>query len=375
MKKLNFIILTTTLLGLAGCAGNGDALKSDWSDAEKALLQTYAYGEEIPFIYIDGNEEMYYDTDYNCLTVTGGLATAQQLSDYAVVLDSYGYDGYYDEDNLYYDYIASITTEEGTRYIELQFRCLDQENNAAISGTFMLDVYDPYFYVWEDMNLSTYIDQFSLSSDSVVPSFSASYYMLNNFLSLGLDLVAVYAYGVDASTCEATYQSALLAASWTVEYSEDGYYDAISPTQDLNIQFAYDSSDASLAIYIASYQKLVAFPSDLIADFVTNTLGINDVSIPSLSAELGEIFSYTEYVNDEEYGTMFALSCIDNGTPGTDSLEDTYKGLLEATSWVNTNDETYTYDEYGYFYADSTSQIEIQFYTFSGYFDFYLYAI
>ena len=375
MKKLNYIILATTLIGLAACSNGSDALKSNWSDAEKALLQTYAYGEEIPFIYIEGNEEMHYDADYDCLTVKGGVATAQQLSDYAVVLDSYGYDGNYDEDNLYYDYLASISTDDGTRYIELQFYCLNEEGDNAASGQFELDIFDPYYYVWEEMPISTFIDQFSSPSDSTVPGISASYYAFSSFIAYGYDLVTVEAYGVDSSTCEATYQNVLLAASWTVEYVEDGYYNAISSNQDLNIQFAYDASSSSLIIYILGYQQLVAFPSDLITDFMTNTLGINDVIIPSLSAELGEIFSYVEYINDEDYGTLFALSCEDGGTPGTNSLEDTYKGLLEAASWVNTNDDTYTYDEYGYFYADSSSQIEIQFYTYSGSFEFYLYAL
>lgn len=270
MKKLNYIILATTLLGLAACANGGDTLKSNWSDAEKALLQTYAYGEEIPFIYIEGNEEMYYDADYNCLTVTGGTATAQQLSDYAVVLDSYGYEGSYVDEYLYYNYICEITSEDEPQSINLQFYCLDSENKVATSGTFVLDIY------------------------------------------------------------------ALVS---------------------------YDSGEN------------VAFPSASIATFVSQDLGLTDIIVPSLSADLGSIFSYVAYVNDTENGTLFALSCEDSGTPGTNSLEDTYKGLLEAASWVNTNDDEYTYDDYGYFYADPSSQIEIQFYTYLGYFEFYLYAI
>ena len=94
-----------------------------------------------------------------------------------------------------------------------------------------------------------------------------------------------------------------------------------------------------------------------------------------MSSSVGEIFSYVEYVDDPDEGTNFYVYSIDNGTPGEDSLEDAYKALLEGASWVNTNDSEYTYEDYGYFYADASLQIEVQFYTFEGYFQLWLHAI
>jgi hypothetical protein len=110
MKKLNFIILAAALIGMTACDGSAGGEKSSWSDAEKTLLETYAYGEDVPFVYFEGNAEMVYDEEYGCLSVTGGQATAAELEAYATVLDSYGYVGGYDEESFLYNFLAEVTT-------------------------------------------------------------------------------------------------------------------------------------------------------------------------------------------------------------------------------------------------------------------------
>ena len=388
MKKLNFIILAAALIGMTACDGGTDGgEKNSWSDAEKVLLATYAYGEDVPFIYFEGNEEMIYDEDYGCLSVTGGQATATELGAYATILDSYGYVGGYDEESFVYDFIAEITTEEGARYIELQFYCLDEAKEFAESGTFCLDIYDPYYYVWADIPLSDISATFSIPNSTAVPAVvEASHFeLIMDYYLFGYDVLVVDAYGVNAATCEASYETVLEAASWTVEYVVDeengNFYNAVSPAEDLGIQFFYVPAIEALEIWIIGAEpevvgeENVLFPGSQMATFINDVLEVTGVTVPSLSDSLGAIFSYIEYVDDPEKGTNFYVYAVDNGTPGVNSLEDTYKVLIEGASWVNTNDAEYTYEDYGYFYADASAKIEVQFYSYDGYFKLWVYAL
>lgn len=388
MKKLNFIILAAALIGMTACdAGTDGGEKSSWSDAEKALLTTYAYGEDVPFVYFEGNAEMVYDEDYGCLSVSGGQATAAELEAYATILDSYGYVGGYDEENLIYDFIAEITTEDGTRYIELQFYCLNEAEEFAESGTFWLDIYDPYFYAWADMPLSDIMETFAVPTSTVVPGFvGASHFdLVMDYYLFGYDALVVDAFGVNAATCEASYETVLEAASWTVEYVVDeesgNFYNAVSPAEDLGIQFFYVPAIEALEIWIIGAtpevdgEENVVFPTSQMNTYVVDVLEITGVTVPGLDSSLGAIFTYMALVDDADFGTCFYVYSVDNGTPGSNSLEDAYKALLEGASWVNTNDSEYTYEEYGYFYADASAKIEVQFYSYDGYFQLWVYAL
>lgn len=388
MKKLNFIILAAALIGMTACdAGTDGGEKSSWSDAEKALLTTYAYGEDVPFVYFEGNAEMVYDEDYGCLSVSGGQATAAELEAYATILDSYGYVGGYDEENLIYDFIAEVATEDGTRYIELQFYCLNEAEEFAESGTFWLDIYDPYFYAWADMPLSDIMETFAVPTSTVVPGFvGASHFdLVMDYYLFGYDALVVDAFGVNAATCEASYETVLEAASWTVEYVVDeesgNFYNAVSPAEDLGIQFFYVPAIEALEIWIIGAtpevegEENVVFPTSQMNTYVVDVLGVTGVTVPGLNSSLGAIFTYMALVDDADFGTCFYVYSVDNGTPGSNSLEDAYKALLEGASWVNTNDSEYTYEEYGYFYADASAKIEVQFYSCDGYFQLWVYAL
>lgn len=388
MKKLNFIILAAALIGMTACdAGTDGGEKSSWSDAEKALLTTYAYGEDVPFVYFEGNAEMVYDEDYGCLSVTGGQATATELEAYATILDSYGYVGGYDEENLIYDFIAEVTTEDGTRYIELQFYCLNVAEEFAESGTFWLDIYDPYFYAWADMPLLDIMETFAVPTSTIVPGFvGASHFdLVMDYYLFGYDVLVIDAFGVNATTCEASYETVLEAASWTVEYVVDeengNFYNAVSPAEDLGIQFFYVPAIEALEICIIGAtpevdgEENVVFPTSQMNTYVVDVLEITGVTVPGLDSSLGAIFTYMALVDDADFGTCFYVYSVDNGTPGSNSLEDAYKALLEGASWVNTNDSEYTYEEYGYFYADASAKIEVQFYSYDGYFQLWVYAL
>jgi hypothetical protein len=228
---------------------------------------------------------------------------------------------------------------------------------------------------------------FSIPNSTAVPAVvDASHFeLIMDYYLFGYDVLVVDAYGVNAATCEASYETVLEAASWTVEYVVDeengNFYNAVSPAEDLGIQFFYVPAIEALEIWIIGAEpevvgeENVLFPGSQMATFINDVLEVTGVTVPSLSDSLGAIFSYIEYVDDPEKGTNFYVYAVDNGTPGVNSLEDTYKVLIEGASWVNTNDAEYTYEKYGYFYTDASAKIEVQFYSYEGYFQLWVYAL
>lgn len=365
MKQMKLLILGLSVLGMAACDGLSE---SGWSDAEKLLLNTYAYSEEVPYADFAGNGELAYDEDYGCLTVKGGTVTAEDLKSYETKVTAAGYSGSYDSDNLYYSYEIDVEDEAGTRYVHLDFYALDAEGSNAESGTFELDIYDPYLYSWSDMSLAAYQEAFfHFGSSAAVPAFSNTgrYGFSSYYLALGINILPVSVYDVDASACEASYQTILEAASWTVTYnSTDKYYDAINADGSLDVQFNYDTDIEALSILIADYNNAgenIAWPSASIATFVNDS----SITVPSLTGTIYSAYYNLTYDN-------YCVYCVDTGTCGTDAVEDAYKAIVVAAGWTCTNDADYTYAEYGYFYQDSTSSIELQFYTFEGYFQLFV---
>lgn len=76
-----------------------------------------------------------------------------------------------------------------------------------------------------------------------------------------------------------------------------------------------------------------------------------EVELPELpDAEDWDAYILYDEMYDEYY---FTASCTDKGTVGTDSIEDDVVAQFEALGWTNSNDSTYTYEKYGYFYTDT----------------------
>lgn len=109
------------------------------------------------------------------------------------------------------------------------------------------------------------------------------------------------------------------------------------------------------------------FPFEFYDDFTSST----GVYVPRIKTT--QVWTYT-FDYDSYYGEYIDSYCPDNGTIGVNSLEDKYLQACEDAGWINTNDDVYTYDEYGYFYDDPTDKVEVQFYTYQGYFNIFVYV-
>ena len=110
--------------------------------------------------------------------------------------------------------------------------------------------------------------------------------------------------------------------------------------------------------------KINEFPKAELKSFLDSEGLTTEVPSPVSKNE------WTSGTDEDDYGAYFYALTIDEGTIGTDSIEDTYKALLEKTSGWTVDDSNY--DDYGYI-ADK-GDVEIEFYTYDGYFEFYVWA-
>ena len=118
-----------------------------------------------------------------------------------------------------------------------------------------------------------------------------------------------------------------------------------------------------------NYENMEGYESE-VNKFVSNFVDGSGVVIP----ELPDADDYEGYIepNFTAVGWALVVYCTDTKQPGNGAMEDIYKAKIEAANWVCTNDEDYTYENYGYLYADPDNKYEATFYTYGGQFAFSL---
>lgn len=226
-------------------------VKETWSSAELALIEEYAYGVEIPCLRIPGNGDLYFDDEYGCLSMTGATADLEVLQAYAALFDEADWISYNDSTSTSFYFEKAVQVGGETRYMGASIYCLDAEGYYAESGTFWLDLYDPYYYEWPTELVGQIVTYYG--STATVPSYTSSnlYYVDTSYIDWGS--VSILCYTDDASS-ETTYENALKGLGYTVSYdSEWECYVAIAPTNDLEVDYIYDELSGGLCIYIYAY--------------------------------------------------------------------------------------------------------------------------
>ena len=172
---------------------------------------------------------------------------------------------------------------------------------------------------------------------------------------------------VGTDSIEDTYTALLQGTSgWTVS---DDYYEYIGYVafKD-NVQLCYCTEEGvfnfeAYKYEAAQYEESTTFPATALQAFLTSE-GLK-TTVPAATGAS----SWRYAALSDEDGNYFAISAEDNGTPGKDAIEDTYKVTLQGAGWTIDDSD---YEEYGY-YADK-GDVEIQFYSYDGEFDMYVYA-
>ncbi len=199
-----------------------DANKAAWSDTEKKIFADYLYNAEIPYKNIDQETELSYKEDYETAVKTAPVSDATLLSQYSKLFDetwdNYNYFNDDGDGKFYYCYEKGFETEAGTRYVDVRFyggeydeKYDDYSPTEDGSGTFVLEIYDPYYYEFPVEFAAQVIEGFKL--ESPIPSIEADYFEIDDtYLFLGICYFGIYALG-DTALLEA-YTKVLVDADY-----------------------------------------------------------------------------------------------------------------------------------------------------------------
>ena len=169
--------------------------------------------------------------------------------------------------------------------------------------------------------------------------------------------------GVDA--LEDTYKKTLEeTAGWVIDDSQYEAYGYYASCDSVTLQFFNYQGVFDFYAYVDNSAKSDEFPAQELKAFLTEQGSSTVVPSPVSSHE----WSYSVTEASEDSSATFVAYTVDEGTIGTDSIEDTYQVLLKQDGWVV--DDTY-YDYFGYF-ADK-DDVELLFYTYEGYFSISIY--
>ncbi len=228
--------------------------KEGWSAAELAVIDEYLYGKEIPFTYLSGNGDLYYDEDYGCVSLTGATVSATQLKEFADAFEDAGWTlvSNYSEDYMY-SYLIPVVDNDEAKYLEADIYALDSEGYLAESGTFWLDIYDPFYYDWPGELVNEFLSLFIEGNTTQVPTVETNLVSVDaSYASYGY--LSIYVLDVTQET-ETLYRSVLTNLGYSVasEVDDFGVYVAISPNGDFEVDFVYDQENEIFFVQIIIY--------------------------------------------------------------------------------------------------------------------------
>ena len=192
---------------------------------------------------------------------------------------------------------------------------------------------------------------------------------------------AIYAYTETSTEMVNDYYDALEANNFMVDYASYYYYmngllDCVMAypwEETVEVDFAdeYDENDTVTSFYVAVglTTPFSTFSSTWPSTAVSEFLEDDAPEVPSADKVSVKDFKYA--VEEDDSGTYLHISAIDNNTPGVDAIEDTYVAKFGEGWTVDSS----TYDEDGYIVTDSEDKVKVQFYSYNGTFDAFIYNL
>ena len=279
--------------------GNGgENNKTEWDNEEKAIFADYFYGVEVPYMYIEGETPLDVNLTYGYAYKTAPNCSAELLDSYAELFDETWIDlnaeeeeedvefGNIDSGNVlsaprfddgsddddydldfdyelatYYEYnfCKIVTTEEGTRFVYVSIYGGEEDEDGDVyttsdgSGTFNLEIYDPYFYEWPAEEVEYVLEILELTDE--VPAFDgADYYEIDDSWFF-FGVVMFYCYTDDDNSIT-TYIEDLMAVGYELyETDQYGWLYYTTENKEISIGVAYDPDGGSLIIMISPYYE------------------------------------------------------------------------------------------------------------------------
>lgn len=351
--------------------GGVQTTDTSWPE-ELSTAMTNIFGEVLPFVALDEAYEYNWSEESKELVILDNCDTDYLTQEnYRATLEAAGF--VLDEVDSSYGFdIITFTKAIDEDYqiiLSMYFYPGDEEVSSGNEIDVRVDeiIHPVTSTTWPSEQIDTL-----LGATYNIPSFGVNgdytYYTYHGvlFISGEVDSDITEAYEAQAN------ENGLLTGSnidfTTFEY----YYYIYNWEENFTIDYAYSQDDSSFTICILPAQPTYdslddTFPSDKIVSL----LGEGKTEVPSFDCNEGSNYKVTMIEADPENGitAFLMIKAIDNGTIGTDSIEDKYLTILETAGWtVDTSD----YENSGYIATTENNDVCLTFYTENGV--FYLYV-
>lgn len=345
--KNKLILSLLSLFVLVSCNGSKENEKT-WEEEQKKIMQDHLYGEILPYIDLGEEATLEYDDVEDEVQIIGAedsIITQEELKAYANLYSLEN--GWYDNKSKYVDvpenaYIfeKKVKTNDGNRFVNVQFYATDTSKEVANEGRFVLFAYDPYvgMYDWPSEFFKSYTE--IAGSEVQIPKFPADYYQrIGEYPNL-------LCYTSD-SDAEAAYKKILQQNNFTVleEKIDDASY-AIDPKNLYAVGYYYYEDLKALEIFFDIQIPQVPsdkWPKDGLNEAFKN-YGQTYFEVPSYEFTGAKYLGYEDEYNSTYfyYDSPELINYIIEVRGATETTFNTYLSSLESASWVKKGvDEDY----------------------------------
>lgn len=337
------------------CAVDEDGYydETGYGDFELAVTDPYLYewpaediAEQVD-LYSPDTETVVPEFEANYYEVAWDISGESETSLYCYTHDSSSEDDYYDtleaagwtmaEDYDDYGYLNAVSPD-GTINVQFGYDPDYEDLDIYISSAIEPEA-------WPADDIQDAVDAITGGSGTTLPVFEECYMAQLVTDYFGYDLLDLFGYYViyaytDDEDAEFDYAFECYMEGWLVAentQTSDGGYLALSPNEDLFIQFFYDADYGDLDIYLMPYEAAPTYtewPAEEIAEYVDMLVEDTLTVIPEFDAAEYELSYQGEYDTLIIYATGFEDGALE------DYLDD-----IELLGWTVYEDATY-YDTY-----------------------------
>lgn len=335
---------------------------TDWPDEVKEELNT-RFGTVIPFVALAENFTYAYDEENEMYSIYDETLT-DFVSDYASVLEEDGFElAEFNQDYGYdiYVYFKSLNADYN---LVVQFYFMPQ-NDYYNAGN-EIDIYLSHKPVESAEWPLEAIKEVVPNYVDGIPSFEVVGNYFYNYVNGGLVIYGEVNEDITNAYVQSAKDNGLLAGE-TLDLSTWDYIDCLYDWEEtFMVLYSYNETEFMISISPsqASYDSLEkTFPTDTIVAF----LGAEATAVPEFACLEGSTYKVThmDAYPVFEINESLTINAIDNGTIGTDSLEDLYCAVLEGLGW--TVDDS-NYEEVGIVAVPEAQDVKLTFYTLNGIF-------
>ena len=240
-----------------------------WSEDEQAILDTYFYGIQVPFLleFMDDNPDtvLEYDDSYGEAVFNLENSSAELLSKYASLFE----EGWFDNSDITdsamrYQFEKFIQTEDGLRVVAVIFYGMAKNDagkwaiTADGSGLFVIEVTEPYVYNFAATYANTVATR-AYGSGTLLPELQADYYdyNLSTYQKGYMEIDGYYLSGSQVASVYYAYHDALEAAGFKViDQDQYGWDIFASPDYEIAIELFANPNYRIVAFVIYNYPGL-----------------------------------------------------------------------------------------------------------------------